>query len=152
MNKIATALLIAAGIGMSFGVHAQVNLNDGGATIIGPAGSTTADEECVLLGENVTLNLSRAVHGAFQCDEATNAIKISTCHETGSRKPTVVNCTAQGEAPNITYTPSGCTADTPNIEIADYRGFTANSRGGGVGYGDLGGKCEDGSVAALIAD
>ena len=148
MKKIISVLLVAGGIGVSFGAHAEA-LNASSATTIGPEGGS-APATCVLLGENVTINLSRAVHGAYECDEATNAIKIATCHETGSRKATVVNCTAQGEEPNITYTPEGCTAETPSIEITDYRGFNANSRGGGVGTAQLGGSCEDSTVEAIL--
>lgn len=144
MNKTISALLVVGGVFASFGAHAQ--------TAFSASATTISNTECELLGETVTINLSRAVHGAYLCDEATNAIKISTCHETGSRKATTVACTAQGTAPDITYTPEGCTADTPSIEITDYRGFVANSRGGGVGYSQLGGACEDGSVTALIAD
>lgn len=150
MKKIINALLIASGIFVSFGVQAQTALKTAGATSIGPESATTADETCDLLGETVTINLSKAVHGAFVCDEATNAVTIATCHETGSRKPATVQCVTLGEGPDAVNVPEGCTAGTPvELDVA-YRGFVANSRGGGVATTTLGGKCEDTTVTAII--
>ncbi|MFC5771809.1 hypothetical protein [Thauera sinica] len=141
MKKLIPLFMMIAGVGASFGASAQTALPPNGGPV-----TTTA---CTVLSEQVTLNLSKGVHGAFNCDEATNAIKVATCHEAGSRKPTTVNCVAQGSEPDITYTPAGCAAGVASVEISDYRAFTANSRGGGVGTAQLGGACTDSSLSGL---
>lgn len=150
MKKTISALLIAGGVFASFGAYAQEVLTTAGATTVGPATSTTADATCDLLGETVTINLSRAVHGAFLCDEATNAVTIATCHETGSRKPATVQCVTLGDGADAVNVPEGCTpGEDVELEVA-YRGFVANSRGGGVATTALGGNCTDTTVTAII--
>lgn len=150
MKKTICSLLIASGVFVSFGANAQEALTTAGATLVGPETSTTATATCDLLGETVTINLSRAVHGAFMCDEATNAVTIATCHETGSRKPATVQCVTLGEGTDAINVPEGCTPGTEvELEVA-YRGFVANSRGGGVATTALGGNCTDTTVTAII--
>lgn len=144
MKKLISALLITGGIAASFGAHADPIVS-GGTITGGDAG------DCVLLGENVTLNLSKDVSGAYVCEEPNSEIKIATCHKSGSRKPLLVDCVRVGDAEPAVYAPTGCTPGE-QFEIADYRGFTASSRGGGVATEDLGGACTDATVEAIIPE
>ena len=142
MKNILSALLIAGGIAASFGAHATTVIS--GQVISG--GDTGA---CPLLGEGVTLNLSKDVLGAYTCEVPNSSIKIATCHKSGSRKPLLVDCVAVGDP--AVNTPTGCTLGQ-QAEISDYRGFTASSRGGGIATEDLGGNCTQASVEAIIPE
>lgn len=137
MKKVAYAILITAGLGMSAAAMAA------GTAIT--SGDSITSENCVLLADQVTLTLSTNVHGAYSCDEFTNTIKIATCHEAGSRKPTEVECALVGGELN----PPECTEAGEKVTIADYKAFVGSSDGGRVGPRELGGRCDDGKVSAL---
>jgi len=109
----------------------------------GPTGA------CTLLADNVTLNLSARVWGAYNCDDATSVIRVAACHEGGSRKARTVNCAEDAANPG-TFLPQGCTAQTATIEISDYAGYVAGSNGGSVAVNDLGGRCTGGTITGLI--
>lgn len=141
MKKVAYAILITAGLGMSAAAMAA------GTPI---TSDPITSENCVLLADQVRLTLSTNVHGAYSCNEETNIIKIATCHEAGSRKPTEVTCAlVDPEDENSGYNPPGCTAVGQKVTIADYRAFVGSSAGGQVGPRELGGRCDDGKVSAL---
>lgn len=116
------------------------------------SGTAITPTNCPLLGDQVVLNLSNNVSGAYNCDEATSVISVAACHKAGSRNPSTVNCTitsATGVDPVVWNGPS-CTKAEDTFEIADFRGFTANSQGGKVAPEALGGACNEGSVGALV--
>lgn len=117
-------------------------------------GNPILPADCSLLAEQVTLNLSTNVIGAYNCDVPNTRVDIGACHESGSRKPLVVNCTAVGVDPvsgdNI-YNDDSCDG-TPQqtFTIADYRGYQASTSGGSVGASDLGGNCNAGAAEGLV--
>jgi len=145
MKKNILAMLLVAGVSASFTATAT-EIKSGTAI-------TTTD--CTLLGEQVTLNLSNNVSGAYSCDETNSIIKVAACHKAGSRKPTDVLCAivtpATGEAEAVFNDPS-CTAVGADhkFEITDYRGYVASSLGGSVAPQQLGGNCDESSVDALV--
>lgn len=141
MKKVAYAILITAGLGMSAAAMAA-----GTAITKEPITST----QCALLADQVRLTLSTYVHGAYSCDEETNTIKIATCHEAGSRKPTEITCSVvDPDDEDSGYNHPGCTEVGQKFTIADYKAFIGSSAGGQVGPTELGGRCDDGTVSKL---
>src|SRR5690606_16553761 len=126
---------ITAGLGMSAAAMAA------GTPITSKPITST---ECELLADQVRLTLSTNVHGAYSCDEKTNTIKIATCHEAGSRKPTEIPCAAVGTDPKSgdpIYNFSQCDGtEGQKITIEDYsyRAFIGSSTGGQVAATTLG--------------
>lgn len=118
---------------------------------IGPDG----DQECVVLGEQVRLNLSRGVVGAFECTEATNSIDVATCHESGSRTNQLA-CVVSGQDANNQpiYNDPLCNADnvgtTVTLAAPRYRGFAASTTGGSVNARQLASNCSATNVEALL--
>lgn len=140
MKNSIVATLLVGGLACSFGAFAT-NIESGVA--ITPA-------ECALLGENVQLNLSNNVSGAYNCNVATSTIVIAACHAAGSRNPATVQCANSGTEQAPDWNDPSCSADTDTFEITDFRGYRASSRGGRVGAANLGGNCTEGSVDALV--
>jgi len=106
---------------------------------------------CPVLGENVTLNLSKNNVGDYTCDEATSTIRVGACNTGGSRTPLTVACvrtSADGVTP-VTYNNASCTGEAnQTFVVSNYRGYIANSRGGSVAVVDLGGNCTAATIAA----
>lgn len=139
-SKILAALFIS-GLAVSFGASATAI--DSGVAIT-PA-------ECVLLGENVVLNLSNNVSGSYNCDQATSTITIAACHAAGSRNTATITCADSGPVggpPN--WNDASCTSTADTFEITDFRGYRASSQGGTVAPVALGGACTDATVEALV--
>lgn len=118
---------------------------------IGPDG----DQDCVVLGEQVRLNLSRGVLGAFQCTEATNSIDVAACHEAGSRTNQLA-CVVAGQDANgqPVYNDPGCNAGNVGTTITlaqpRYRGFAASTTGGSVNARQLASNCTATNVEAIL--
>ena len=91
MKKISTLLV---GLAISGAVFAQTPPPASGE---GTIGRTTDD--CVLLNENIRINLSGSVSGALNCNA--NRIAISACHINGRQVSRQVDVPA----------PAGCGAD-----------------------------------------
>lgn len=147
MKKIAFAL-IAAGLSLSSSVFAAgTSIPSNG--LVSPSGG---EANCELLSERVKVNLSANVSGAFNCNVATNTITVGTCHNAGSRNPSVV-CTKIGEDEdeNPIYNVDSCTAETVGQVVEssgpDFRGFFAQTSGGSVGAAFLAGSCTDTTLA-----
>lgn len=147
MKKIAY-VLIAASLGLSSSAFAAgTALPSTGVVTTGTGGL------CELLSEQIKVNLSANVSGAFNCDVPTNTITVGTCHNAGSRNPSVT-CTQIGtdedDAP--IYNVDSCTAETVGdvVEAAgpDYRGFFGQTSGGSVGAAFLAGTCSAAKIAA----
>lgn len=142
MKKIAYAL-IAAGMSLSFSVFAAPAAVPADGVVT--AGATGL---CPQLSEQVKINLSSNVSGAFNCDEASNTITIATCHNAGSRLPSL-KCAQIGTDPTTNapiFNDDQCdaqkVADGESIEgTPDYRGFFAQTSGGSVAPAFLGGQC-----------
>ena len=117
-----------------------------------PSGEAITTADCPLLGEQVILNLSSNVNGAYACDEANSLISVAACHRAGSRNPLTVTCaitSAAGVTP-VTWNDPSCADATDTFEIADYRGYSANSQGGRVAPSALGGQCTEGTINGLV--
>lgn len=119
---------------------------------IGPDG----DQECVVLGEQVRLNLSRGVLGVFECTEASNSIDIATCHEAGSRT-NQLGCVVSGTdaaTGNPVYNDPLCNAGnvgtTVTLPEPRYRGFAASTTGGSVNARQLASNCSIGNIESLL--
>ena len=143
MKKLLIGSLVVAGFGFSGFVSAA------GVTL--PSDGVVTTTACELLADQVTINLSANVSAAYQCDTADAAIRIGTCHVAGSRAPRSVTCedisTETGYQPNA----QGCssTNDGNSIDIVDFSGFYATSRGGSVAEIPLHGTCTDETVGAM---
>jgi len=132
MKKVIFALV--AGIAFSTSALAA----DAGAAITsGTAIDTTAGAGCSLLSEDVTINLSNSVFGAYACNVTDNVIGVATCHPTGRKGNVSVACdptATQGQTGFV----AGCTATAgaaANVGTATVQGglaFTASSQGGRV--------------------
>ena len=119
------------------------------------SGEAITTTECAILGDTVRLNLSKGVHGAYNCDETRNAINVGACHETGSRSTSLtcaqIGVNADGDA---TYNDTQCTAanagEVVTVTSPSYRGFRASSTGGTVGAQSLSANCVDGVPEAQL--
>ncbi|MNR16185.1 hypothetical protein D3C85_1327710 [compost metagenome] len=120
-----------------------------------PAGGVVAMATCATIGQDVTINTSANVIGAFSCNEAGNAAALGTCHTSGSRKTTIYTCTSldagvdgiSGNADdewNVSPCPAGNVAgQVGKVQIAaDYTGFVVSTTGGGVAGTPLKGVCD----------
>lgn len=144
MKKIALAFVIS--IGLSSTAFAT-------PTVINPAAAITPTA-CPVLGEEVRITLSANVHGAYNCDEALNAINVGACHTGGSRSSSLV-CAQIGtdEDDNPIYNNDQCTGATGQaIELTSpsYRGFRASTTGGSVSPQSLNGNCSETTVIELV--
>ncbi|WP_303907572.1 hypothetical protein [Thiohalomonas denitrificans] len=146
MKKLITAGLLSLAMMTSFSAMAAgTNFSTG--TVI-----QNDNTGCELLGEPVTLQLSKNVHGAYSCAVIDASIKVATCHEAGSRKATALQCQSVGTDPltnETIWNDSSCTAAADTFDIADFRSYAASSTGGTVAPGALGGACEDSTIAAI---
>src|SRR5690606_26613968 len=119
--------------------------------------SPTGENNCSILGDSVKLNLSKGVHGAFNCDEARNAINVGACHESGSRS-TSLTCAQIGvdESDNPVFNDPGCAGQDAGhvltVDTASYRGFRASSTGGTVGAQSLSANCSAGVPEAQLVN
>lgn len=138
-SKILAALFIS-GLAFSFGASATAIVSGGAIT----------PTQCVLLGENVVLNLSNNVSGSYNCDQATSTITIAACHAAGSRNTTTVTCANSGTEAEPVWNDSSCGSTADTFEITDFRGYRASSQGGTVAAVALGGACTAATVEALV--
>lgn len=145
MKKVAYAILITAGLGMSAAAMAAVEAIKSGVLI--------TSENCELLVDHVRLTLSTNVHGAYSCNEETNTIKIATCHKAGSRKPADIPCAVvytDPEDDDPIYNSDECAnPENQKFTISGYRAFIGSSTGGQVAATELGDSCDDDSVIGL---
>ena len=148
MKKITIIAFLAGALSFSMSASAQEVVNTGlltGATT--SIGMGTGDGECILLAENVTVNLSSGVNGAFRCSQAFGEARVGTCHVAGSRTGQTVTCafTPSDEGQSQFGDPAvqgdwngvGCADEESTFEISDRRYYSANSRGGRVTIASL---------------
>lgn len=127
-----------------------------------PASGAITTANCSMLGNNVVINLSNGVFGAYACNIIGNAMAITTCHDAGSRQSLVVGCGVVDNGPDgeqgtddDVYNNGSCpegdgTAGDGQFTIADFRGYVASTTGGGVVAQELGGNCTAASVDTLL--
>lgn len=142
-----------------FGVLASVFVSgamaaDAGSAISSGTAISADAQGCSLLSEQVTINLSSGVFGAYACNVVGNVIGVATCHPNGRKGDVAADCNpvpvvADPDAGIVGYTPpAGCTVKpAPNTDPTNgtvtVRGglaYTASSRGGRVG-GDNAANC-----------
>lgn len=144
-KKIALAL-IAAGAGLSFSAFAEPKA-------VPANGTVDANNDCTLLSENIKVNLSSGVKGAFNCDVATNTIWVGTCHTAGSRNSSLKCALIGGTDEQPVYNHDECDAEAVASEkiiegAPDFRGFFAQTSGGSVGPAFLNGNCTEDILVA----
>lgn len=146
MNKQIIAALMAAGFCLSAGMASAAGTAFTGNSAI--TGGTTGT--CPLLADDVTVGVSKNVHGAWACDETLNLVQVAACHEGGSREQGAA-CTdlALDADPDTIELPAGCSELGGFSTIPDFKAFYASSKGGVMSEYPLGGRCDDGSVAAI---
>lgn len=137
-NFFALAILASFSFGAVAADNAGTAIPDNGLIQAAAAG-------CSLLTEDVTLNLSNNVFGAYACNTAANIVAIATCHPNGRKGNIAVDCDPVARAESSPgagdgYTPpQGCTLKSnnqgPNDGTMTVQGglaFSASSRGGRV--------------------
>lgn len=150
MKKIlvATSVLVMSAFA-SFANAEAVSISSGNT--IGPDGDNDATQNCVLLGERVSVSLSSDVLAAFECEEATSAIDIGTCHTAGQRAARTITCenfAADGEPEN--WNVQGCSDTVTEVSLdVSYTGYAASSTGGSVQQSPLDGNCTAASLGAI---
>nr|WP_298135814.1 hypothetical protein [uncultured Pseudomonas sp.] len=126
---------IIFGVMLSVGIVSGAFAADNAGTVIPSGTAITAGtgNDCSLLSEDVTINLSNNVFGAYACNTTDNVIGVATCHPTGRKGNVQVACD-----PTSASAPAGCTAtdaSAPTVGTATVQGglaFTASTRGGSV--------------------
>lgn len=161
MMKKTIAALIATGLaGMSsiaFAADNAVTVLQSGVYVENDATG------CSILRDRVTVNTSNGVTLVYNCLTAESKVNVGGCHNSGSQKPTNVNCVAIGADAqgNPIYNGADCTAAgaaaTPpqQTEIAGRRGYTGSTTGGSVGPTSLDSEtCDSAALGALsgVAD
>lgn len=151
MKKNILALLVSLSVVSTVSVAA-----DNAGTVIN---GTVAATDCTLLTEDVTLNLSQSVFGAYACNTNNSVISVATCHPTGRKGNVVVPCDPVADpAKSPAYVPpAGCAVKVggagPNDGQMTVKGgltFTANT-GGGTVQGVAAQNCKTGGSTTAEA-
>lgn len=141
MNKQIIAALMAVGFGLSAGsAIAAPTAFTGNATV--------TNAECSLLAETVTLGASKNVHGAYDCIEAANLVRVGACSSGGSRQVGAA-CVDLDPATPGDQLPLGCAAPGGFSTIPDFKAFFTSSKGGVMAEYNLGGRCEATRIVAI---
>ncbi|AZL50089.1 hypothetical protein [Stutzerimonas stutzeri] len=105
---------------------------------------------CALLAETVRLGVSSKVHGAYDCNEETNLVRVAACHEGGSRQTGVAcNFLLDDDGNPTDQLPAGCSAQGGTSTIPDYKAFFTSSRGGVMQEQQLGGRCNANTIVGI---
>lgn len=122
------------------------------------SGNAIDTDDCAILSDTVRLNLSKGVHGAYNCDVTQNAINVGACHESGSRS-TSLTCAqigADATSGDPIFNDPGCEGQPAGhvvtVTTASFRGFRASSTGGTVGAQSLSANCEAGVPEAQLVN
>lgn len=143
MKKFLTALTVAS---CFFAAN-------GYATEIKSGTAITADAAgCELLAQEVTINLSSNVFGAYACQKANNVIKVATCHKAGSRKIETIKCAVvdKDDDGNSIWNGSDCKTTDDTFQSQNFgKAAFATTAGGSVAAKSLAAYCD--SAASLEA-
>lgn len=134
------------GVMASVFVSSAIAADTGSAISSGTAIPNEAATGCSLLSEQVIINLSAGVFGAYACNTVSNVIGVATCHPNGRKGDVTVDCDPVAVAADpdngvAGYTPpAGCAVKpAPNVDpnngSVTVRGglaYTASSQGGRV--------------------
>jgi len=146
MKKNIIAALLAVGLGASAAVAVAAPAAFKGNQEI--THGTTGN--CPLLAETVMLGVSANVHGAYDCNEETNLVKVAACHEGGSRQAGVAcNYLLDENGDPTDELPAGCDAQGGTSTIPDYKAFFISSRGGVMQEQQLGSRCNESTILGI---
>lgn len=108
---------------------------------------------CAMLSRDVVLGVSAKVHGAYDCDEVLNLVKVAACHEGGSRSGVVCsNLTPPTvDEPNraASYAAgcnAGLAATASTSPVPSYKAFFTSSAGGVMNEQPLDGRCNAATI------
>ncbi|MBU1284681.1 MAG: hypothetical protein KJ989_14555 [Gammaproteobacteria bacterium] len=154
MKKQIIATCVALGLGVLAGTaFAAPTAFENNQKVTGGVGNN-----CPLLSRDVTLGVSAKVHGAYECDEAANLVKVAACHQGGSRSGVtcvaiqVLDAAGAPVAGSFTY-PAGCDATSAaagtQSPIPSYKSFFTSSAGGVMIEYPLDGRCAAGTLTGI---
>lgn len=141
---------------------AQASATSGGfSTTETIAPDPAAANYCETLNNNVTIQLSKGVFAAYNCNTAGTSFAAATCHGTGTNKSQTVVCSYVQDASTLqwsTDTSSQCPAYVSGMTEADRTvtfqgriGFKGSSSGGSVGAAQIDGTtCDLNAAASLV--
>ncbi len=145
MSNLPQAVAVTASVLTPLSAMALANINSTDIT----SGPT---RECVLLGEDIKIELSNKVHGAYDCDGLTPLIRFATCHEHGRYPPSTASCVRMGTDPTTNepmWSDTSCNSADDSYAIDYYRGFVATNSGGAIGEQQLGDRCSNTSIGSV---
>ena len=143
LKKILTLSAVVASITISAQVHAAAASLSSSSTMITPA-------NCPALDNNITVQMSKDVVGAFNCGQT--SFVAATCHISGTNKPNTVDAQYDNSG-NILPEYTGCDASGKNCTFNGRTGFRGSSAGGQVGAVPLGDSpCNTTSIKTLTPD
>ncbi|MCQ4304957.1 hypothetical protein [Stutzerimonas frequens] len=139
MKKILTCLALASTLFAANSYAAEIK---SGTPITADAAG------CELLAQDVTINLSSNVFGAYSCQKANNVIKVATCHKAGSRKIETIKCAVvdKDEDGNSVWNDSSCKDTDSTFESQNFgKAAFATTGGGSVAAKSLAAYCDSAS-------
>lgn len=140
MKKLLSAGVVAAGIILSSQAHAA-------AAYLTQSSVNITTVNCKALDNNITVQLSKDVVGAFNCGASSFA--AATCHKTGTNKPQTVQGQLDASG-NLLPGYSNCDASN-NCTFNGRVGFRGTSDGGRVSAAELGDKaCNTTNIVGLV--
>lgn len=92
-------------------------------------GGKVSEQQCELLNQEVSLQLSNGVSGAWSCDQKTKNIKVAVCSHNGSTTPTTITCSPIGHRSDGSklYNSENCNSQKEHYTLKGPRLFVASS-------------------------
>lgn len=95
-------------------------------------GGSVATTDCSLLTEAVTINLSQSVVGAYACNTTDNIIAVATCHPSGRKGSTTVQCSVADGNGCVATPATDDDADAGTVEVQGGVAYTGSTEGGRI--------------------
>ena len=95
-------------------------------------GGSVASTDCSLLTEAVTINLSQSVVGAYACNTTDNIIAVATCHPSGRKGSTTVQCSVASGEGCVATPATDDDADAGTMEVQGGVAYTGSTQGGRI--------------------
>lgn len=141
MKKLLISLLVGTAC-----ISSAFAADDTGTVMGGPI--TTTD--CSLLTEDVTINLSNAVFGAYACNTTDNIIAVATCHPSGRKGPATVSCSVLARDGCTATTDTGDDPDAGTRQVQGGIAYTGSTQGGRI-VGTNAANCTTGGATTAEA-